>query len=83
MTEESVQYRGLYNSMRAEGIFPDRVVEKFRATTIRKAEAEPMSQKVGAPAMHVERVTYFGPRVIEYCSSIVRADFFTYTVELK
>ncbi len=80
---ETVAENGLYNSMRARGVFPDRVIEKFRATVIRKEEAELMELKVGMPAMHLERVTYFGTRIIEYCSSIVRGDFFTYTVELK
>lgn len=83
LTEETISARGLYNSMRAGGVFPDRVIEKFRATVIRKSEAELMGLKIGMPAMHLERVTYFGVRTIEYCSSIVRGDFFTYTVELR
>jgi GntR family transcriptional regulator len=83
LTEEGISAKGLYNSMRADGVYPDRVIEKFRATVIRKAEAELMGLKIGMPAMHLERVTYFGVRTIEYCSSVVRGDFFTYTVELR
>mgnify|MGYP000969627418 CR=1 FL=1 len=83
LTEEVISTKGLYNSMRADGVYPDRVIEKFRATVIRKAEAELMGLKIGMPAMHLERVTYFGVRTIEYCSSVVRGDFFTYTVELR
>lgn len=82
LTEEAISSKGLYNAMRAGGIFPDRATEKFRATVIRKYEAEHMGLKIGMPAMHLERVTYSGVRTIEYCSSIVRGDFFTYTVEL-
>lgn len=83
LSEKSIIEVGLYNSMRASGVFPDRAIEKFRATVIRKTEAELMELKAGLPAMHLERVTYFGIRTIEYCSSIVRGDFFTYTVELQ
>lgn len=83
LTAEGVSSRGLYDSMRANGVFPNRAIEKFRATVIRKNEAELMELKTGAPAMHLERVTYFGTRTVEYCSSIVRGDFFTYTLELK
>jgi Transcriptional regulators len=83
LTKENISSKGLYNTMRMGGIFPDRVIEKFRATVIRKTEAELMGLKLGMPAMHLERVTYFGVRTVEYCSSIVRGDFFTYTVELR
>jgi GntR family transcriptional regulator len=83
LTKENISIKGLYNSMRMGGIFPDRVIEKFRATVIRKTEAELMGLKLGMPAMHLERVTYFGVRTVEYCNSIVRGDFFTYTVELR
>jgi GntR family transcriptional regulator len=83
LTEEMIKDKGLYNAMRANSVSPDRVIEKFRATVIRKAEAAHMDLKIGIPAMHLERVTYAGTKVIEYCSSIVRGDFFIYTVELK
>lgn len=83
LNREDIGENGLYNSMRALGVYPDRVIETFRATVIRKAEGELMGLKPGLPAMHLERITYFGNRIIEYCSSIVRGDFFTYTVELK
>ncbi len=83
MTEKTIQENGLYTSMRMRGVFPDRVIEKFRATVIRKSEAEHMGLSVGIPAMHLERITYADTTIIEYCSSIVRGDFFTYTVELK
>lgn len=83
LSEENISSKGLYNAMRLDGVFPDRVIEKFRATALRKSEAELMGLKLRMPAMHLERVTYFGVRTVEYCSSIVRGDFFTYTVELR
>ncbi len=83
LTEKSITENGLYASMRMEGVFPERGIESFRATVIRKNEAELMELKAGVPAMQLQRITYFGTQVIEYCNSIVRGDFFTYTVELK
>ncbi|MCL2486450.1 MAG: GntR family transcriptional regulator [Oscillospiraceae bacterium] len=74
---------GLYDSMRALSIFPERAVEEFRATAVRKSEADHMKVNVNSPAIQLERTTYSGIQIIEYCSSIVRGDFFTYTVELK
>lgn len=83
LSENEIAEKGLYSSMRIKGVFPDRAIEKFRATVIRKSEAEHMGLSVGIPAMHLERMTYAGTTIIEYCSSIVRGDFFTYIVELR
>ena len=80
--EDIIEY-GLYNSMRKFSVFPERAVEKFRATAVRKSEAGYLNVKVNSPAIHLERQTYFGVHVIEYCSSVIRGDFFTYTIELK
>lgn len=83
LTQAALTEKGLYNAMRACGVHPDRVIEKFRATALRNDEAARMGLSVGTPAMHLERVTYFAHTPVEYCNSIVRGDFFTYTVELK
>lgn len=83
LTAENVIEKGLYNSMRELSVFPEHVIEKFRATLINKSEASIMKLKVNSPAIQLERTTYFGAEIIEYCSSIVRGDFFTYTIELK
>jgi GntR family transcriptional regulator len=69
--------------MRALGVNPRKIIEKFRADAIRSYEAKLMNLKTGTPIIHIERTTFDGPEIIEYCVSIVRGDFFTYTVELK
>lgn len=83
LTDELVSENGLYNAMRSLGIYPERAVEKFRATVLEKLEAKLLQRDLNSPAIHLERITYSGVNKIEYCSSIVRGDFFTYTVELK
>ena len=83
LTAEGIADNGLYNSMRALGVFPERIVEKLRATAISKSDAGFLKQKANSPAIQLERLTYNASNTIEYCVSIVRGDFFTYTVELK
>jgi GntR family transcriptional regulator len=83
LNEGDIIRKGLYNSMRDAGVFPNRIVEKFWAAAIKSSEAKEMGLKIGSPAIHLERTTYEDARIVEYCISIVRGDFFTYTVEMK
>ena len=83
LTSENITEKGLYNSMRSLNVFPERIVEKIRAARISKSDAGLMKLKPSAPAIKLERLTYYGALTIEYCISIVRGDFFTYTIELK
>ncbi|GHV13819.1 GntR family transcriptional regulator [Spirochaetia bacterium] len=83
LTEKKIVENGLYNSMAKDEVIPKRIVEKFRADAIKPYEAKFMGLKAGTPAIHLERTTYDAERIIEYCVSIVRGDFFTYTVEMK
>jgi GntR family transcriptional regulator len=83
LEKKRIVEKGLYNSMRNLGANPQRIIEKFRADALRPQEALQMQLKAGQPIIHLERTTFDGPVIIEYCVSIVRGDFFTYTVELK
>ena len=83
LTKKDIADNGLYNSMRTLGVNPQRIIEKFRADALRQQEAAQMQLKAGQPIIHLERTTFDGPAIIEYCVSIVRGDFFTYTVEMK
>ena len=83
LTEKNITENGLYNSMRSLNIFPERIIEKIRAAVVSKSDAGLMKIKPNAPAIKLERLTYYGVLTIEYCVSIVRGDFFTYTIELK
>ena len=83
LTSEGISKNGLYNSMRSLDVFPERIVEKLRATAVGRSDAELMKIKPNSPVIQLERLTYFGAQTIEFCVSVVRGDFFTYTIELK
>jgi GntR family transcriptional regulator len=83
LNKKAIIEKGLYNSMRKLGVNPQRIIEKFRADALRSNEAKQMQLKTGRPVIHLERTTFDESVIIEYCVSIVRGDFFTYTVELK
>jgi GntR family transcriptional regulator len=83
LKEKNIIERGLYNSMRKLGANPQNIIEKIRADALRVQEAKQMKSKAGIPIIRLERTTFDGTLIIEYCVSIVRGDFFTYTVELK
>jgi GntR family transcriptional regulator len=83
LDEKTIIEKGLYNSMANDGVIPKRIVEKFRADAIKAYEAKYMGLKAGTPVIHLERTTHDSSIIIEYCISIVRGDFFTYTVEMK
>jgi len=83
LTAKKITEKGLYNSMRILNVFPERIIEKIRAAVVSKSDADLMKVKPNAPAIKLERLTYYGVLTIEYCVSIVRGDFFTYTIELK
>jgi len=68
--------------MQSLGVMPNRAVETFRAVSLGGLEARLLQQYPQAPVMSIERVTYSGASRVEYCRSIVRGDFFNYTVEL-
>ena len=82
LTEDMVAENGLYNAMRSLGVAPDRAAETFRAVSMVGLEARLLQQDVKAPVMAIERLTFSGTVCVEYCRSIVRGDFFSYTVEL-
>jgi len=83
LTAKNITNKGLYNSMRMLNVFPERIIEKIRAAVVSQADAALMKVKPRSPAIKLERLTYYGVHTIEYCVSIVRGDFFTYTIELK
>jgi len=82
LTEALVAENGLYAAMRALGVAPDRAQETFHAASLGGLEARLLQQTPQAPVMSIERLTYSGTAHVEYCCSIVRGDFFAYTVEL-
>lgn len=82
LTEEMVSENGLYAAMRILGVVPDRAQETFHAASLGGLEARLLRQEPRDAVMSIERLTLSGSIYVEYCRSIVRGDFFAYTVEL-
>lgn len=83
LTGEQVQTNGLYRSLHSFGTYPDGAVEQFSAKNLTALEAQMLGTKEGEAAIELRRTTYSNIRVVEYCSSIVKGDIFSYTVELR
>lgn len=66
------------------GVRPVRARETFVPVLLDEAEAAILGGEAGDPVLSVERTTYDGDGIIiEYCRSILRADRYRYSVELR
>ncbi len=83
MTEEAVAADGLYNTMRSLGILPERATERLSAISIGREDALLLNLKASEPAIRIERTTYSKTGTIEFTTTTIRSDFFSYTVELQ
>ena len=82
LTGEFIAENGLYNAMQLLGITPNRATETFHVDSMDGLEARLLQQNSREPVMCIERLTLCDDLMVEYCRSIVRGDFFNYTVEL-
>mgnify|MGYP001823500862 FL=1 len=68
----------------AYGVRPMRARETFVPVLLRPDDAEVLGGAAGDPVLSVDRTTYDADGVIiEYCQSILRADRYRYSVELR
>lgn len=82
LTEEIVDKNGLYNSLQAFGVHLEHATERFSAVNLRKEEAYYLNADFNEAGIKLTRRTYQGNEMVEYCSSVIRGDVFTYTVDL-
>ena len=75
----------LYETLSADyGVRPMRAREYFVPVSLSVDEALVLGGKPGDPVLNVERTTYDGEGVIiEFCQSILRADRYRYSVEMR
>ena len=75
----------LYDTLTtAYGVRPSRARETFVPVLLSDDEARILGGDAGDPVLNVERTTYDSDGfVIEYCTSILRADRYRYSVELR
>lgn len=76
---------GLYETLTAVyGVRPVRARETFVPVLLGPVDAEVLGGDAGDPVLSVERTTYDTDGVIiEFCQSILRADRYRYSVELR
>lgn len=84
---EDVDFSGasLYDTLTTSfGVRPVRARETFVPVLLDEDEASILGGEPGDPVLRVERTTYDADGVIiEYCRSILRADRYRYSVELR
>ena len=75
----------LYDTLTtAYGVRPARARETFVPVLLGDEEAQILGGDAGDPVLNVERTTYDNDGVvIEYCTSVLRADRYRYSVELR
>jgi GntR family transcriptional regulator len=75
----------LYDTLTTRyGVRPARARETFVPVLLDEAEATILGGEAGDPVLSVERTTYDADGVIiEFCQSILRADRYRYSVELR
>lgn len=83
LTGEMITGIGLYKSLNILDTYLDSAREKFRAISLSSEIAQILQSEPGEAAMLLLRTSYSGLSAVEYCRSIVRGDFFSYSVELK
>ncbi|MCI9217212.1 GntR family transcriptional regulator [Lachnospiraceae bacterium 42-17] len=83
ITEKMVEMQGLYNSFSTLGISISKAVEQIKPILIDKSTAGILQVRTNDAAMFIDRTTYSQDVVIEFSRSIVRSDYFIYTVELS
>jgi GntR family transcriptional regulator len=81
LTEEPIK-SGLYRALNAYGVYPDTATEQFSAINVNAETASLLGVHENDAAISLRRTTFSGTNLVEYCTSIVRGDFFSYTVEL-
>lgn len=83
MTAELIKRDGLYKTMANLGVHVDSATETLRAINVNSELSKLLNVRIDAAAIELTRTTYSGSVVVEYCDSVIRGDFFSYTVELK
>lgn len=78
-----VSTKGLYNSMRSLGIYPDRASETIGAIILSAHDAKLLQTSANSAALSLKRSTWSKATYVEYCESIIRGDKFTYTIDMN
>ena len=83
ISKDMINENGLYKTLEAHGVVVDSARETFKAINVNKEQSDLLNVRIDAAAIGLTRTTYSGAVIVEYCVSVVRGDFFSYSVELK
>jgi GntR family transcriptional regulator len=83
MTKEKVSESGLYSLMRQmRQISPDSAIESFEAVMLTQENARLLDAEFPSAGLYLERVTFAGDVVVEFCKTTIRGDCYKYHVSL-
>lgn len=82
ISKEMINENGLYRTLEKHGVVVNAARETFRAINVNKEQSNLLDVRIDAAAIALTRIAYSGSSVVEYCISVVRGDFFSYSVEL-
>lgn len=84
LTRELVDQYGLYEALQTSaGLRPDSAQETFEAVLLTREEAAHLQCPLPSAALRLERLTFAGEILAEYCVSLVRGDRYKYHVLLR
>ena len=83
ITKEMINENGLYKTLEKFGVLVNSAQETFKAINVNKEQSKLLNVRIDAAAIALTRTAFSGSTVVEYCISIVRGDFFSYSVELN
>lgn len=73
----------LYVALEAAGVRPVRALQRLSAESLSVEDAQALGVPVGAPALHIERISYLKDgRPVEFTRSHYRGDAYDFVVEL-
>ncbi len=83
MMKSDLEDKPLYDVMRNQfQLSIDRAVESFKADGLSSQVASYLQEKVGSPAMQIERIAYSNSQIVEYTVGIAHGEKYTFSIEL-
>ncbi|MCI8894482.1 MAG: GntR family transcriptional regulator [Lachnospiraceae bacterium] len=82
MTSELIQEKGLYKTMQSFNIIPEHARETLTAVPFDPEDALLLGVAVSDTAIRNERTTFSNTQIIEYTITMIKTDFFSYTIDL-
>lgn len=82
MTAELIHDKGLYKTMQSFNIIPEHARETLTAVPFDPEDALLLGVAVSDTAIRNERTTFSKAQIIEYTTTMIKTDFFSYTIDL-